>query len=82
MFYRDRKEADNETLVMGGVPHIESTINNQLYAVPVKRRQPKAQRDNIISQNNVEEKTIEVDGNDTEDKDENLPPGWQKHEGS
>jgi amyloid beta (A4) precursor protein-binding family B protein 2 (Fe65-like) len=66
---------------MGGVPHVEGGLNSELYAVPVKRRQPKDQKNNAILQNNTQEKPTDVDSTDSEDKDENLPPGWQKHEG-
>lgn len=75
------EKADNETTEMGGVPHVEGGLNSELYAVPVKRRQPKDQKNNAVLQNNAPEKPSEVDANECEDKDENLPPGWQKHEG-
>ena len=74
------EKADNETTDMGGVPHVEGVLNSELYAVPVKRRQPKDQKNNATLQNNTQEKPSEVDSTDSEDKDENLPPGWQKHE--
>ncbi|OAD53633.1 Amyloid beta A4 precursor protein-binding family B member 2, partial [Eufriesea mexicana] len=74
------EKADNETTEMGGVPHVEGGLNSELYAVPVKRRQPKDQKNNATLQNNAQEKPAEVDTTDSEDKDENLPPGWQKHE--
>ncbi|XP_006622419.1 protein Fe65 homolog isoform X4 [Apis dorsata] len=74
------EKADNETTEMGGVPHVEGGLNSELYAVPVKRRQPKDQKNNATVQNNSQEKPAEVDTTDSEDKDENLPPGWQKHE--
>ncbi|XP_043801754.1 protein Fe65 homolog isoform X2 [Apis laboriosa] len=74
------EKADNETTEMGGVPHVEGGLNSELYAVPVKRRQPKDQKNNAAVQNNSQEKPAEVDTTDSEDKDENLPPGWQKHE--
>lgn len=63
------------------MPHVEGGLNSELYAVPVKRRQPKEQKNNAILQNNAQEKPSDVDSTDSEDKDENLPPGWQKHEG-
>ncbi|XP_011251276.1 protein Fe65 homolog isoform X2 [Camponotus floridanus] len=74
------EKPDNETTEMGGVPHVEGGLNSELYAVPVKRRQPKDQKNNAILQNNTQEKPTDVDSTDSEDKDENLPPGWQKHE--
>ncbi|XP_011644254.1 protein Fe65 homolog isoform X2 [Pogonomyrmex barbatus] len=74
------EKPDNETAEMGGVPHVEGGLNSELYAVPVKRRQPKDQKNNAILQNNIQEKPADVDSTDSEDKDENLPPGWQKHE--
>lgn len=80
-YYSYCEKADNETTEMGGVPHVEGGLNSELYAVPVKRRQPKDQKNNATVQNNSQEKPAEVDTTDSEDKDENLPPGWQKHEG-
>ncbi|XP_029674687.1 protein Fe65 homolog isoform X2 [Formica exsecta] len=74
------EKPDNETADMGGVPHVEGGLNSELYAVPVKRRQPKDQKNNAILQNNTQEKPTDVDSTDSEDKDENLPSGWQKHE--
>ncbi|XP_076375875.1 protein Fe65 homolog isoform X3 [Megalopta genalis] len=74
------EKPDNETTEMGGVPHVEGGLNSELYAVPVKRRQPKDQKNNAAQQNNEQEKPSEVDTTDSEDKDENLPAGWQKHE--
>ncbi|XP_078047710.1 amyloid beta precursor protein binding family B member 1 isoform X3 [Augochlora pura] len=74
------EKPDNETTDMGGVPHVEGGLNSELYAVPVKRRQPKDQKNNATQQNNEQEKPSEVDTTDSEDKDENLPVGWQKHE--
>ncbi|EZA52093.1 Amyloid beta A4 precursor protein-binding family B member [Ooceraea biroi] len=74
------EKPDNETAEMGGVPHVEGGLNSELYAVPVKRRQPKDQKNNAILQNNTQEKPTDVDSTDSEDKDENLPSGWQKHE--
>lgn len=71
-----------DTTDMGGTPHVEGGLN-ELHNVPVKRRQPKDQK-NAILQNNVMEKppaAIDVDTIESKDKDENLPPGWEKHEG-
>lgn len=45
-----------------GVPHIQGQLNEDLYAVPVKRT------------------TSPSPATDTPDKDQ-LPPGWEKHEG-
>ena len=67
---------------MGGTPHVEGGLN-ELHSVPVKRRQPKDQKIANLK-NNVTEKvptTIDVDTIESKDKDENLPPGWEKHEG-
>lgn len=68
---------------MGGVPHVEGGLNSELYALPVKRRQPKCQKSNGVTQNQTEKFPTGLDTNslDTEDKDENLPTGWEKHEG-
>ncbi|XP_043271805.1 protein Fe65 homolog isoform X2 [Venturia canescens] len=76
------EKADNETTDMGGVPHVEGGLNSELYALPVKRRQPKCQKSNGITQNQTEKIPTGLDTNsiDTEDKDENLPTGWEKHE--
>ncbi|OXU27458.1 hypothetical protein TSAR_014227 [Trichomalopsis sarcophagae] len=65
---------------MGGVPHVEG-VNNDLYAnVPVKRRQHKDKLQQQL-QNNVENPDKNDENSvDSEDKDENLPPGWEKHE--
>ncbi|XP_044736073.1 protein Fe65 homolog isoform X2 [Chrysoperla carnea] len=56
------------------VPHIQGGLNNDLYAVPVKRR----------PQNNSPPITggqhIVNDSPEQERRDENLPPGWEKHE--
>ena len=67
---------------MGGVPHVEGGLNSELYAVPVKRR-PKAQKTVTVTQNQTEKIPPNLDANtiDQEDKDENLPAGWEKHEG-
>ncbi|XP_033224042.1 protein Fe65 homolog isoform X2 [Belonocnema kinseyi] len=70
-----------DTIDMGGTPHVEGGLN-ELHNVPVKRRQPKEQK-NAILQNNVTEKPpAAIDGDiiESKDKDENLPPGWEKHE--
>lgn len=65
---------------MGGVPHVEG-VNNELYAnVPVKRRQPKEKQLQQL-QNHLDHPNKE-NSLDSEDKDENLPPGWEKHEGT
>lgn len=54
-----------------GVPHIPGKLNNDLYAIPVKRRSPKSS-DDIDS--------ISPDKERCDDND--LPPGWEKHEGT
>lgn len=64
---------------MGGPPHVDDAINSELYTIPVKRRQPKDQK--IINQSqNIIDKSSD-DCQESEDKDENLPTGWEKHEG-
>lgn len=50
------------TVEIDGVPHIQGHLNEDLYAVPVKRT------------------TSPCPATDTPDKDQ-LPPGWEKHEG-
>lgn len=70
------------TTDMGGTPHVEGGLN-ELHNVPVKRRQPKEQK-NVILQNNVTEKpptAIDIETIESKAKDENLPLGWEKHEG-
>ncbi|XP_044747644.1 protein Fe65 homolog isoform X2 [Coccinella septempunctata] len=49
------------------IKHITGNLNNDLYAVPVKRRQKKPQL--------IEHEKEEKEGEDVE-----LPPGWEKHE--
>ncbi|KAF5269780.1 hypothetical protein FQA39_LY08561 [Lamprigera yunnana] len=52
-----------------GIPHIVGHLNNDLYAIPVKRRNPKSPEE------------IESSSPDKERSDEtDLPPGWEKHE--
>lgn len=52
------------------VPHIAGQLNNDLYAVPVKRKSQKSPED------------VDCTSPDKERTDENdLPPGWEKHEG-
>lgn len=67
---------------MGGVPHVEG-VNNELYAnVTVKRRQPKEKLVLNHSANEDDDKVAnDVNSIESEDKDENLPSGWEKHEG-
>ncbi|KAK0073779.1 hypothetical protein PV325_009245 [Microctonus aethiopoides] len=63
---------------MGGPPHVDDAINSELYTIPVKRRQPKDQK--ILNQSqNIIDKSSD-DCQESEDKDENLPTGWEKHE--
>ncbi|XP_046748709.1 protein Fe65 homolog isoform X4 [Diprion similis] len=77
------EKPDNES-EMGGIPHVEGGLNSDLYAVPVKRRQPKDHKDqkDLPLQPNTEKlpAAADIDAVDSEDKDENLPPGWEKHE--
>ncbi|XP_020709801.2 protein Fe65 homolog isoform X1 [Athalia rosae] len=77
------EKPDNET-EMGGVPHVEGGLNSDLYAVPVKRRQPKEHKDqkDLPLQPSSEKipPNADIDSVDSEDKDENLPVGWEKHE--
>lgn len=84
MNYSYCEKPDNET-DMGGVPHVEGGLNSDLYAVPVKRRQPKDHKDqkDLPLQPSSEKisGTGDINTVDSEDKDENLPPGWEKHEG-
>lgn len=63
---------------MGGVPNVEDALNSDIYAIPVKRRQPKEPK-NVSPSQTTTDKII--DGLDSETKDENLPSGWEKHEG-
>ncbi|XP_046432329.1 protein Fe65 homolog isoform X4 [Neodiprion virginianus] len=77
------EKPDNES-EMGGIPHVEGGLNSDLYAVPVKRRQPKDHKDqkDLPLQPSTEKlpASEDIDAVDSEDKDENLPPGWEKHE--
>lgn len=79
------EKPDNES-DMGGVPHVEGGLNSDLYAVPVKRRQPKDvhkdQKDQPLQPSSEKlQPSGDIDAVDSEDKDENLPVGWEKHEG-
>lgn len=49
------------------IEHVTGNINNDLYAVPVKRRQKKSH-------------LIETQKESKELEDISLPPGWEKHE--
>ncbi|XP_064214714.1 protein Fe65 homolog isoform X3 [Tribolium castaneum] len=52
-----------------GVPHIPGQLNNDLYAVPVKKKNQKCAEE------------IEIYSPDKESADDtDLPPGWEKHE--
>ncbi|XP_043481673.1 protein Fe65 homolog isoform X2 [Leptopilina heterotoma] len=76
------KGGNIDTTDMGGTPHVEVGGLNELHNVPVKRRQPKEQK-NTSLQNNVTGKppnAIDVQTIDCKAKDENLPHGWEKHE--
>ena len=65
---RDNREEDEDDMT---IPHIAGQLNNDLYAIPVKRRQQKSLDD------------IETISPDKERSDESdLPPGWEKHEGN
>lgn len=65
---KDNRDEEEE---MMGIPHIAGELNNDLYAIPVKRRTQKSPDE------------IEVASPDKERSDEtDLPPGWEKHEGS
>lgn len=52
------------------VPHIPGQINNDLYAIPVKRR-PQKSPEELDSASPEKERSDDSD----------LPPGWEKHEG-
>ena len=52
------------------VPHIAGQLNNDLYAIPVKKKNQKCSEE------------IEIYSPDKESADDtDLPPGWEKHEG-
>ncbi|KAL7289688.1 hypothetical protein TKK_0016411 [Trichogramma kaykai] len=82
--YCEKADSIIATTDMGGMPHVEG-VNNDIYAgVPVKRRQPK---DKQISQQQRQNNDKQLDkendeGNnaDSENKEVNLPLGWEKHE--
>ncbi|XP_008557853.1 protein Fe65 homolog isoform X1 [Microplitis demolitor] len=71
---------DNDLTEMGGIPHVEDGLNRDLYPISVKRRQPKDQNITNQLENNSKEKADESQSPQSEDKDENLPAGWEKHE--
>ncbi|GJQ83101.1 hypothetical protein Trydic_g20112 [Trypoxylus dichotomus] len=54
------------------IPHIAGQLNNDLYALPVKRRQQQQQK----SLDDID--TISPDKERSDESD--LPPGWEKHE--
>lgn len=54
------------------VPHIAGQLNNDLYAVPVKRRPQKSPEDRVDSASTPDKERSD---------DDDLPPGWEKHEG-
>lgn len=57
------------------IPHIAGQLNNDLYALPVKRRQQQQQQKSLDD--------IDTISPDKERSDESdLPPGWEKHEGT
>ncbi|XP_066999304.1 protein Fe65 homolog isoform X2 [Anabrus simplex] len=59
----------------GGVPHVPGQLNNDLYAVPVKRRPPHS------SPSGSDSPKHSSSSPDRETSDEeSLPPGWEKHE--
>ncbi|KAK9693438.1 Phosphotyrosine interaction domain (PTB/PID) [Popillia japonica] len=56
------------------IPHIAGQLNNDLYALPVKRRQQQQ-----LQQKSLDD--IDTISPDKERSDESdLPPGWEKHE--
>lgn len=57
---RDNRDESND------IPHIVSQLNNDLYAIPVKRKNQKS--------------LDEIDHHEIND-DTVLPAGWEKHEG-
>ena len=66
----------------GTVPHIAGQLNNDLYAVPVKRRPPQQQTSVSPSGSNSPKHSVgSPSSGDQSSDNENLPPGWEKHEG-
>lgn len=64
-------DSDNCQDDMNCIPHIPGQINNDLYAIPVKRRTQKSPEDQVDSTSDKERSD-----------DDDLPPGWEKHEGN
>ncbi|XP_017771885.1 PREDICTED: uncharacterized protein LOC108559207 isoform X2 [Nicrophorus vespilloides] len=62
---KDNRDNDDNA----DIPHIPGELNNDLYAIPVKRRQKSSSQD-IVSSSPDKERSDETD----------LPPGWEKHE--
>lgn len=62
--------SDNCQDTIDCVPHIAGQLNNDLYAIPVKRRTQKSPDDQTDSTSDKERSD-----------DDDLPPGWEKHEG-
>lgn len=67
----------------GSVPHIAGQLNNDLYAVPVKRRPPQQQSSVSSNGGNSPKHSVGSPSSGDQSSDlENLPPGWEKHEGN
>lgn len=60
------------------IPHIAGQLNNDLYALPVKRRQQQQQQQQQKSLDEIDTISPDKERNDESD----LPPGWEKHEGT
>lgn len=59
------------------IPHMPGQINaDELYAVPVKRRERPWKADQP-----AEQKPLLGAPEDEDETEETLPPGWEKHEG-
>jgi hypothetical protein len=81
LFYSLCEKPANFNTVGGdsSVPHVTGHLNNDLYAVPVKRRPP--QQQSSVSPNGGDSPKHSAGSPGSTDL-ENLPPGWEKHEGN
>lgn len=77
--------SDSEKENSGSIPHVHGEINDDIYAVPLKRKTQKCQEDNhknnVSNLQNELEKTCETAYSVEELRaDEALPSGWERHE--
>lgn len=82
---KDEVSEKGEKIQEHEIKHIAGTLNaNDLYAVPNKKKQQMGEVVADDEEEDEEEKGKQEDIEAIEDKDKtnDLPPGWEKHEGS